>query len=90
MNITLLEKMSFSDLFKNAKQAIKQGNPDDARDFCDMGIARLANMRFYDNATMEDVVEEIKIETWFMRFWKFLENHNLMLDETTIDKNYYG
>ena len=54
------------------------GDKDKARDFCDMGIAYVAN-RKEKGMSAEDEIEDVKIGLWLERFWLFLENKQLML-----------
>jgi hypothetical protein len=84
-----MEKLILTPLFEGAKKCIKDNRPNEARDLCDMGIAHLANLRIYEDIDLEDDFEGIKVGTWLKRFWNFLENHDLLLDETTIENNYY-
>lgn len=64
-------------LFK-AKQSFKSGDTESARDFCDLGIAYIADKR-NDGYSAEDLVEGVKVDLWLERFWMFLENKNLLL-----------
>mgnify|MGYP000063687364 FL=1 len=61
-----------------AKEYLKAGERDKARDYCDMGIAYTASRRS-NGMTDKDEVEGVRIELWLERFWMFLENNNLML-----------
>ena len=61
-----------------AKEMFKLGDKDKARDYCDMGIAFVANKRI-DGYGAKDKIEDVKVELWLERFWMFLENKNLML-----------
>lgn len=84
-----MEKLILTPLFEGAKQCIEENRPNEARDLCDMGIANLASKRSYEDISLEDTIEGIKVGTWLKRFWNFLETHDLLLDETTIEHNYY-
>lgn len=64
-------------LFK-AKQSFKSGDTESARDFCDLGIAYIADKR-NDGYSAEDLVEGVKVDLWLERFWMFLENKNLLM-----------
>jgi len=61
-----------------AKEFIKLGERDKARDYCDMGIAYVAEKRI-EGYGAKDTIEDIRVELWLERFWMFLENKNLML-----------
>ena len=62
-----------------AKEFIKLGERDKARDYCDMGIAYVAGKKIYGGMKGEDLIEDVRINLWLERFWMFLENKNLML-----------
>lgn len=64
-------------LFK-AKQSFKSGDTESARDFCDLGIAYIADKR-NEGYSAEDLVEGVKVDLWLERFWMFLENKNLLM-----------
>ena len=61
-----------------AKSFYKLGERDKARDYCDMGIAYVAQKK-EDGASGEDLIENVKINLWLERFWMLLENNKLML-----------
>ena len=61
-----------------AKECYRLGESDKARDYCDMGIAFVANKKL-DGWKGEDLIEDVKINLWLERFWMFLENKKLML-----------
>lgn len=64
--------------FAQAKQQFKLGNKDKARDFCDMGIAWVAEKRI-EGYDAKDTIEDVRVELWLERFWMFLENKGLLL-----------
>jgi hypothetical protein len=73
-----VERQILHNCLDKAKESFKLGDKDQARDFCDMGIAYVASRR--RNGMMDkDEVEGIRIELWLERFWMFLENKNLLL-----------
>ena len=74
----VIEKQVLHHCFTKAKELYKQGDKDKARDYCDMGIAFVANKRI-DGYGAKDKIEDVKVELWLERFWMFLENKNLML-----------
>tara|TARA_R110000803_G_scaffold41011_2_gene88370 strand:- start:7894 stop:8121 length:228 start_codon:yes stop_codon:yes gene_type:complete len=74
----VIQKQVLHHCLSKAKEHYKQGNGDKARDYCDMGIAFVANKRI-DGYGAKDLIEDVKVELWFERFWMFLENKNLML-----------
>lgn len=73
-----IEKQNLHYLFDQAKHFHKLGEPDKARDYCDMGIAFVANKKL-DGWEGNDLIEDVKINLWLERFWMFLENKKLML-----------
>jgi len=64
--------------FQKAKMFIERKDNDKARDYCDMGIAYVAQKK-EDGASGEDLIENVKINLWLERFWMLLENNKLML-----------
>ena len=56
-----------------AKEFIKLGERDKARDYCDMGIAYVAGKK-ENGMDGEDLIEDVRINLWLERFWMFLEN----------------
>ena len=73
-----VQKQILHHCFDQAKQQYKSGNKDKARDYCDMGIAYVAEKRI-EGYGAKDTIEDIRVELWLERFWMFLENKNLML-----------
>ena len=65
--------------FYKAKELIKEGNKDEARDVLDACIAIVAEVKYTNNKTEEDELEGVRIGVWLKRFWNTLENNNLML-----------
>ena len=64
--------------FAKAKEFIKLGDRDKARDYCDMGIAFVAEKRI-EGYEAKDTIEDVRVELWLERFWMFLENKKLLL-----------
>ena len=73
-----MEKQVLHTCLYKAKQSFKLGNKESARDFCDLGIAYIADKRL-DGIGSEDLIEEVTVDLWLERFWMFLENKNLLL-----------
>ena len=73
-----IEKQNLHYCLDKAKELIKLGERDKARDYCDMGIAYVAGKKL-NGASGEDLIEDVRINLWLERFWMFLENKNLML-----------
>ena len=65
--------------FAKAKEFIKLGDRDKARDYCDMGIAYVAGKREKNDLQAKDLLEGVRVELWLERFWMFLENKGLLL-----------
>jgi hypothetical protein len=74
----VMEKQLLHTCLYKAKQSFKLGNEESARDFCDLGIAYIADKRL-DGCSPEDLIEGIKVDLWLERFWMFLENKNLLM-----------
>ena len=74
----LRRKNTLTECFSKAKKYYKDGEHDKARDYCDMGIAYVAQKK-EDGASGEDLIENVKINLWLERFWMLLENNKLML-----------
>lgn len=72
--------MTVSDCYANAREALKQGDEDRARDLADFGIVQVASARGEGMST-DDTIDDVRLGLWLERFWYFLENNNLMLDE---------
>jgi hypothetical protein len=74
----VMEKQVLHTCLFKAKQSFKSGDTESARDFCDLGIAYIADKR-NEGYSAEDLVEGVKVDLWLERFWMFLENKNLLL-----------
>ena len=48
---------------KQAKEFIKSGEPDKSRDYCDMGIAFVAEKRI-EGYGAKDTIEDVRVELW--------------------------
>jgi len=64
--------------FDKAKEHIKLGEKDKARDYADMIIAFIASKR-HDGADVMDKIEDVTIRLWLERGWLFLEKNDLLL-----------
>ena len=73
-----IQKQILGHCFDKEKERYKEGNKDKARDYCDMGIAYVAQKRS-EGYEATDEIEDVRIELWLERFWMFLENKNLLL-----------
>ena len=65
--------------FYKAKELLKEGNRDEARDILDACISIVAEVKYTNNKGEEDELEGVTISVWLKRFWNALENNNLML-----------
>ena len=65
--------------FYKAKELIKEGNKDEARNILDACIAIVAEVKYINNKTENDELEGVTIGVWLKRFWNTLENNNLLL-----------
>ena len=74
-------KTTVSDCYEQAREALKAGNKNKARDLADYGIVKVAEARD-KGLGVDDTLDDIRIGLWLERFWYFLENNNLMLDAT--------
>ena len=74
-------KGSVSKTYDKARQAIKEGNRDLARDLCDLGILLVAQHRYTNQLSVDDIIDNVRIGLWLERFWYTLENNNLLLAE---------
>lgn len=72
-------KMTVSDCYANAREALARGDEDKARDLADFGIVQIASARS-EGINTDDVIDDVSVGLWLERFWYFLENNNLMLD----------
>lgn len=72
------KKQILAPLLCKAKEFYKKGLKDDARDYCDMGLFYIVEMK-QRGMKEEDIIDGIKISLWKERFWSFLERKNLML-----------
>lgn len=64
--------------FAKAREAVKAGNDDIARDLFDFMIVTVANERL-EGAGINDTIEDVRIGIWLERAWYGLENNNLLL-----------
>ena len=77
-----IKKEVLNTTFIKAKEALKAGDKDLARDSADLGLCYCAIKR-QEGMGVEEMIDGVKIETWLMRFWVFLENNKLLLDENS-------
>lgn len=73
-----LQKGILHKSFKKAREAVKAGNDDIARDLFDFMIVTVANERL-EGAGINDTIEDVRIGIWLERAWYGLENNNLLL-----------
>jgi hypothetical protein len=73
-------QIGLKELFKLAKQNLKQGELNKARDLIDFGILRIAQFKELDDLKDDDSIEGVKVDLWLTRFWVFLENNELILE----------
>ena len=74
-----IERQILHNCLDKAKEFIKLGERDKARDYCDMGIAYVTDKKINDGMRGDDLIEDVRINLWLERFWMFLENKNLLL-----------
>ena len=74
-----VKKQVLHNCLDKAKEFIKLGERDKARDYCDMGIAYVTDKKINEDMEGNDLIEDVKINLWLERFWMFLENKNLLL-----------
>ena len=74
-----IEKQILHHCLDKAKEFHKLGEPNKARDYCDMGIAYVAGKREKKDLQAKDLLEGVRVELWLERFWMFLENKKLLL-----------
>ena len=72
-------KTTVTDCYEQAREALKAGDHDKARDLADYGIVKVAEARD-EGLDVDDELDDVRIGLWLERFWYFLENNNLMLD----------
>ena len=72
-------KTTVTDCYEQAREALKVGDRDKARDLADYGIVKVAEARD-EGLDVDDELDDVRIGLWLERFWYFLENNNLMLD----------
>tara|TARA_R110000803_G_scaffold23343_2_gene57386 strand:- start:3307 stop:3540 length:234 start_codon:yes stop_codon:yes gene_type:complete len=64
--------------YAQAKEMIKAGEMDDARDYFDRMIGFTAEKRI-EGYGAKDLIEGIRVELWLERAWLGLENNGLLL-----------
>jgi hypothetical protein len=65
--------------FYKAKELLKEGNRNEARDILDACIAIVAEVKYTNGKGEEDELEGVTIGVWLKRFWNMLENNGLLL-----------
>ena len=65
--------------FYKAKELIKEGDRDEARDVLDACLAIVANEKHINGKAEEEELERVRIGVWLKRFWNTLENNDLLL-----------
>ncbi len=72
--------MTTIEIYNDARNAVNNGNMDEARDLFDMGLVKVATARG-EGMGDKDLLDGVRIELWLERFWYGLENNNLLLEE---------
>ena len=78
-NMAKKEKGILHKSFATAREAVKSGENDRARDLFDFMIYQIANERWENDAQVDDEIEGVRIGIWLERAWYGLENNNLLL-----------
>lgn len=65
--------------FTAAREAVKVGDNDKARDLFDFMIYTIAHERWENDAQVKDEIEGVRIGIWLERAWYGLENNDLLL-----------
>jgi hypothetical protein len=73
-----MRKVTIDGIYAQAREVLKEGRADEARDLADFGIVMAAQAQ-EEGLTMDDELEGVRIGLWLERFWYFLENNNLLL-----------
>ena len=73
-----MKKVTIDSVYAQAREVLKEGRVDEARDLADYGIV-MATEAQEEGLTMDDEIEGVRIGLWLERFWYFLENNNLLL-----------
>jgi len=73
-----MKKVTIDSVYAQAREVLKEGRVDEARDLADYGIVMAAEAQ-EEGLTMDDELEGVRIGLWLERFWYFLENNNLLL-----------
>ena len=73
-----MKKVTIDGVYAQAREVLKEGRVDEARDLADYGIVMAAEAQ-EEGLTMDDELEGVRIGLWLERFWYFLENNNLLL-----------
>lgn len=73
-------KVTVSDCYDQAREALEKGDRDKARDLADFGIVKVAEAR-NEGMDENDTLDDVRIGLWLERFWYFLENNDLLLGQ---------
>mgnify|MGYP003651645306 CR=1 FL=1 len=73
-----VQKQILHNCLDKAKEMLKVGERDKARDHLDRGIAWVAEKRI-EGYGATDLIEDVRVELWLERFWMTLENNDLLL-----------
>ena len=82
-----MKKVTIDSVYAQAREVLKEGRVDEARDLADFGIVKVADAR-NEGMNVDDTLDDVRIGLWLERFWYFLENNNLLLgqdEEFTFD-----
>lgn len=65
--------------FEAAREAVKAGNGDKARDLFDFMILTIAEERWENDVQVDEEIEGVRVGIWLERAWYGLENNGLLL-----------
>lgn len=65
--------------FEAAREAVKLGNGDKARDLFDFMILTIAEERWENDVQVDEEIEGVRVGIWLERAWYGLENNGLLL-----------
>ena len=60
-------KTTVSDCYEQAREALKAGKPNKARDMADYGIVKVAEARS-EGMGVDDLIDDVRIGLWLERF----------------------
>jgi len=73
-----MRKVTIDSVYAQAREVLKEGRVDEARDLADYGIVMAAEAQ-EEGLGMDDELEGVRIGLWLERFWYFLENIKMAL-----------